>query len=557
MKQFVPIIFLIAGTGNCLFGQSFDTLLTQFNSIGEIYPLQDSTFILIGADKEILVERINQSAEVIWSLPVVSLERDYLDDFRYDITSEDSVLQIATADKDCDAYGSSFYKSFTVNFSGKLLDSQRVSFGNDQGRIFLLSGLPNRPRLAYIVDKKVILMQANGDTVQLKIPLVESDGTPSYIFGNPKAVSMCPDGGILVGTQDLFVFYYHLVSGKYEVVDRSSFVDFHSLLCLDDHQFIAFSQNYMTLWYDQFPETSFDLENQFITHIIWRDSILVVHSAGVFSPDTIYFLQKNLDLLYKEAIDIPEISTLAIQNEIKYMVGRGNFYDDHGLLLSEHQITHEGPKYYDVEIVDFQPGPYDAAHFLFWHYYLYEIPHAKVTLTNHCNYTINSITIWHGGSTGFCSDTSWERELTDLNLQPGETKSFDIYDIFIMRSYPLSRFSRDCVYALRPDNHFDDQFEDNQLCQKLDLIPSAEANEDFPIHHRPTVIKDDITFLSPEAIEFDLTIYSISGIPVLKSHLNTYSGHPLDLAFLPAGLYLFQYDIPERNSRYVEKILKY
>ncbi len=557
MKQLVSILFFIAGTSNCLFAQTFDTLLTQFNSIGEIYPLQDSTFILIGADKEILVERINQRAEVIWSLPVVSLARDYLDDFRYDITSEDSVLQIATADKDCDAYGSSLYKSFTVNFSGKLLDSQRVSFGNEQGYVFLLSGLPNRPRLAYIVDKEVILMQANGDTVQLKIPLVDGDSTFSYIFGNPKAVSMCPDGDILVGTQGWFVFYYRLVNGKYEVVDRSSFVDFYNLLCLDDHQFIAISQKYLTLWYDHFPETSFDLEDQFITRTIWRDSILIVHSSGVYSSDSIYFLEKNLDLLYKEAIDIPEISTLAIQNEIKYMVGRGNFYDDHGLLLSEHQISHEGPKYYDVEIVDFHPGPYDAAHFLFWHYYLYEIPHATVTLTNHCDYTINTITIRHGQSTGFCSDTSWERELTNINLKPGETKTFDVHDIFIIRSYPLSRFSRDCVYALRPDNHFDDQFEDNQLCQKLDLIPSTEANEDFPIHHRPSVIKDDITFLSPEAIEFDLTIYSMSGAPVLHSHFNTYSGQTHDLAFLPSGLYLFQYYIPDRNIRYVEKILKY
>lgn len=557
MSKFLTIIILIAGMTHSLWAQPFDTLLSQFNSIHEIYPLQDSTFILIGTDKQIVVERINQKAEVIWSLPVTSLSRIYFDDFRYDITSEDSVIQISTADKFCDAYGRSFYTTFTVNFSGKLLDSQIVSFGNDYGQIFLLSGLPNRSRLAYIIDKKVIVMQANGDTMHLLLNFPEGDTTFSYLYGQPKTVTMCPDGDIIVGGTGLYTFRFQLQNNRYVVVDRIFTYDYNKLFCIDDHQYILMRENSLLLWYDHFPETSIDLEDQYIWRNIWRDSILAVHTFNPFSSDTIYFLKKNLDQLYKEEIPIPEISTLAIQNGITYKVGNGNFYDDHGLLLSEQQITHEGPKYYDVEIVDFQPGPYDAAHFLFWNYYLYEIPHATVTLTNHCDYTINTVTIRHGESTGFCSDTSWERELTNINLQPGETKSFVVHDIFIIRNYPLSRFSSDCVYVLRPDHHFDDQFEDNQLCKKNDLIPSSEANEDFPIHHRPSVIKDDITFLAPEAIEFDLTIYSISGIPVLNSHFNTYSGHSHDLAFLPAGLYLFQYYIPDRNIRYVEKILKY
>ncbi len=557
MSKFLAIIILIAGMTHILWAQPFDTLLSQFNSIHEIYPLQDSTFILIGTDKEILVERINQKAEVIWSLPVTSLSRIYFDDFRYDITSEDSVIQISTADKFCDAYGRSFYTTFTINFSGKLLDSQIVSFGNDQNLIFLLSGLPNRPRLAYLDNKKIILMQANGDTTHLQLIANDADTVFSEIFGKPKVVTMCPDGDLLVGSTGLYVSRFRLENNHYVLVDRNFSSDFYSLFCPDDQFYLAINENSIVAWENHFPTFSFYEENQFIRRTTWRDSILAVHVSGFYSSDTLYFLQKNLDLLYKESIDNPEISTMAIQDKTIYRVGSGNIYDDHGLLQSEHQSTHEGPKYYDIEIVDFQPGPYDAAHFLFWDYYLYEIPHATVTLTNHCDYTINAITIWHGGSTGYCSDTSWERELTDMNLQPGETKSFDIYDIFIMRSYPLSRFSRDCVYALRPDNHFDDQFEDNQFCKKLELIPSAAADEEFPIHHRPSIITDDITFLSPEAIEFDLTIFSFSGIPVLTTHTNTSSGHRLDLKFLPAGLYLFQYYIPDRDIRYVEKILKY
>lgn len=560
MLRLLISLLLLTGSFQVLRAQPFDTLLSQYNGISEIFPLKDSTFILIGTGgNNILVERINHKAKVIWSLPVVSSEKDYLKDFRYDINSVDSVFQLATADKGCDYYSYSLYKMFTIDLNGKLLDSQSVSFGNGFGDIFLLSGLPDRPRLAYIENKLVVLMQDNRDTVQLKIPLINGDTSLSYIFGNPKVVTMCPDGDILVGTTGGFVFYFRLVNGTYEVIDRSFFVDFYKLHCLDDEQFIAVKEDYLTLWGDDFPIKSFEAENGSIWRTIWRDPFLAVYSFGYDQPDSIYFLKTNLDLVHKESIPINSISTLAIQENTTYKVGSGNTYFDHGLLLSEHQASHEGPKYYDVELVDFLPGPYSkvAWQYAFGNYYLYDIPHATVTIKNNSDYVLDNLAIYYGRTVTFCSDTFWERELTSMDLQPGETKTFDLYDIFIGIGYPKDRFDEVCIYAIRPDHRYDDYFEDNELCKDIELLPFANAPAELPIHHNSSVISGFIIFLSPEEIDFELTIYSSNGVPVYTGSGNTYSGNLLDLSFLPAGLYVFQYDIPARKSRYVEKILKY
>jgi hypothetical protein len=208
---------------------------------------------------------------------------------------------------------------------------------------------------------------------------------------------------------------------------------------------------------------------------------------------------------------------------------------------------------------DFTIDPYSDVHWEYGlgNYYLYDIPNATVTLKNNCDYSINNVIIHYGRTTGFCSDTTWERNLLDMDLQPSETRTFDIHDVFITKDYPNYASEKVCVYAIRPDRHYDDQFEDNELCKKVDLAPSPKLNSSFPIHHFPTIIQNEIRFLAPENIEFDLTIYSYSGIPVFTSHANTSLGYTADLRFLPAGLYIFQYTLSSNGQQYLEKILKY
>ena len=556
---------LIIGILGCLklvsplLAQPFDTLLQQYTTIEEIYPLKDSSFIIIGTGKNILIERIDHQAQVVWSLPVVSSTRDYLFDYRYDINASDSLVQIATVDKFCDAYGRKFFKAFTLSLSGHVIDSQTVNFGIDTGFIFLLSGLPGRPRLAYFEHKEIVIMKSNGDTMHLQLSWVNGDTTNSYILGKPKAVTMCPGGDILVGTSNAFVLYFKLENNRYIVVDQSLGGGYKELLCLDDEYFISVGQNYLELWGNHLPLTSFDFPDRWIWRTTWRNPILSVQSFGFNKPDSVIFLNAYLGLIRSEPMDNAQYTTMAIQQHITYKVGYGNTYFDQGLLLSENQIKHEGPKYYDVELTDFNIGPYDDVHWEYGlgNYYLYDVPNATVTLKNNCGYTINNIIIHYGRTTGFCSDTTWERNLLDMNLQPGETKTYDLHDIFITKDYPENPSEKTCVYAIRPDRHLDDQFDDNQLCKKVDLITSSSVNQGYTIHHFPTIFQDEISFMAPENIEFDLTVFSYSGIPVFSSHANTTSGYSADLRFLPAGLYIFQFTLSGSGQQYLEKILKY
>ncbi len=559
MRNRLILTFLWVTSALSVSAQPFDTLLSPFNTIREIYPLQDSSFILIGSDQSIRVERIDYRAGVIWSLPVVSTTRDHLFDFKFDLNSTDSVLQVATADKFCDAYANRFFKAFTLNLSGQLLDSQTVSFGIENENIFLLSGIAGRPRLAFIEGKEIVVMQADGDTLHLHLTWTNGDTTNSKYLGIPLFVTMCPGGDILVETNMASVFYFRLVNDKYRVVDQSFSGGLGSVLCLEDQKFMQVNSHYLELWGFHTPLTSFDLKDGYIWKTTWRDPFLAVHASFYPHPDSVIFLTANLDLVYQTANDSPPYSTMAIQSGITYKVGSGNNYFDHGLLVSENQTTHEGPKYYDLELVNFEIGPYDDVqfHYGLGGYYLYEIPHAVVTLKNNCAYTLDNTVIHYAGQPlSFCSESSWEKELTQMDLQPNETKTFELNDIFITKSYPEYPSEKSCVYATQPDHHFDDHYEDNELCKKLDLLPSEKVNLDFPIHHTPGIIRDHISFLSPEPIEFDLTIYSYSGIPVFAGHANTYAGQNLNLDFLRAGLYILQYSIPEGDKTYVEKMLK-
>ena len=554
MIRLLPLLLLVS-TINKLQAQPFDTLLTQFVSIGEIYPLLDSTFILIGENNsEILVERINQKAEVLWSLPVISTKRDYLENFKFTVNDEDSTFQISTADKHCDYSSRELYKSFTISFNGTKLDSQTVSFGENFGYIFLLSGAPDRPRLGYIMNDFAVLVMANGDTLQLHFPPLNGDTSLTFIFGKPKTISICPNGDIIVGTY-YGVYIYRLENIRYELIDLNTF-GHREILCLEDSLFIAVNKNSLQIWEGNIPSIEFNLEENIYPSPIWRDPLLAVQVSPLYNPDTVFFLDRKLQLKHKVVNDAPLFANVAIQNETTYKAGGGSIYFDPAVLQSENHITHEGPKYYNVELVDFNPGPYTSAQLLFWDLYFYDIPHASVTLTNHSDYTINSVTIAHGTATGFCSDSFWQRELTALDLSPGETGTFDIYDIFIIKAYPDNRYSRVCMYALRPDNHYDDNFDDNEFCKKIDLLPSLNLDMDSPIHHSPTIIKDDIRFVSPEKIEFELTVFDFSGKPVFVGLANTYSGTRIDLGFLPAGIYIFQYYIHAEKKRYAEKILK-
>ncbi|MEP6794657.1 MAG: T9SS type A sorting domain-containing protein, partial [Saprospiraceae bacterium] len=182
---------------------------------------------------------------------------------------------------------------------------------------------------------------------------------------------------------------------------------------------------------------------------------------------------------------------------------------------------------------------------------------ASVTIKNKGDFTIQQIQVGHTYSFSYCSDGSWEREIKNMDLSPGETKTYDLHDILIVIEYPFHGWLGACLYAIRPDDHADDHFGDNEVCKKVELLPSSVDLTELPIRHSPSTITDMIRFFAPQEYNFDLTIYNLNGIEVFSSHGNTATGYSIDLNFLPSGIYIFQYYLPVTQKRYVEKILKY
>jgi hypothetical protein len=535
--------------------QLIDTLLEPFHSIAEIYPLEDSTYILIGVGDDILVEKRNHKSEVIWSTSLVSTNLDYFKDFKFDLSEEDSILQVLTAYKNCDLFGRSPYKAFTIDLSGNIRDIQFVPMGTDYNGIFLMSGQNNKPRLAYIRDKKLMLMQANGDTTQLKLTWEHGDTTNADIIGFPKSVAICPNGDLLV-TDGFFVLVFQLLNNKYEVINVTIGNGSKAIHCLEDDYFITESQYGLELRNNLFPIASFETDYYALRRMDWRKPILSLQTSEYMGPDSIFFMTSKLELLHAEAIEDYHIGTKAIQDGITYSVGSGNLYVDGGLLVSERQDNHEGPKYYDVEIVDFEFGPFvNASWYKYGGGYYLEIPDATVAIKNNCSFPINQVNIFYSGRYSFCRDTIWEREITNMNLLPGESQSYPLKAIFIIQSYPNGTWDNTCLYVLMPDQHFDDYFEDNDFCKKLEFHPSPLISTVYTLYHYPAIVSNSIEFRSPINFDFLLTILNLNGIIVHQSEANTYSGYSVDLGFLPAGLYIFQYLLPDQ-SLYTEKIVK-
>ncbi len=551
--------------------QSFDTLLVQYQSIGQIYPLDDGSFILIGQGQESIVERIDSTGKSIWSryFGLNFGEDDILDDYAVHLIPGDSTIQISVARKYCDYYDTSDVKVYTITLGGIVLDSLLVRAKDLPRYITLLSGNPQYPRLAYARDDEVVLQYADGDTVQLQITIPGADSTINQYVGRPVCMTLSPKGTLLVGTagSSLMRFKdegtgYHFFSNKFFTLFNTLSDPISQLLSVDEDFYIAVYIDKIELYsISDGWEKSFTSPYSFYSSVIPSPPYLYVISENFMGEDSFFMFDLFLNKIYNGPIPEYEqlIGSFSIRNQNLYTVGSGYFYREGGFLGSENLDTHIGPKLYDIELVDFEVGPYDSVH---WQYglgshYVYTIPNASVTIKNNSDFTVNQIQVLYTYPYTFCSDGSWMKEIKHMELLPGQTKTYDLHDVYIVKDYPFSGWYGACVYAIRPDNHADDHFSDNEVCKKVELLPSSSALFEFPIQHSPSIIGDEIEFFAPQEFNFDLAIYNFSGIEVFNSHAITSTGYSVDLSFLPAGIYIFQYYLPGEQKRYLEKILKY
>src|SRR5689334_100323 len=95
MKRLIILIGFFIGFSS-LFAQPFDTLLNQFVSIAEVYPLADSTFIIIGSNTDLIIQRVDKKASVLWSVNLVSTDYDAFYKVNVELEPNDSTIQILT-----------------------------------------------------------------------------------------------------------------------------------------------------------------------------------------------------------------------------------------------------------------------------------------------------------------------------------------------------------------------------------------------------------------------------------------------------------------------------
>ena len=545
--------------------QHLDTLLAEFYHIDEVYPLSNGEIIVVGFKDDIKIERRDKHARIIWSTSLVSTDYDFLYDIKFSIIPEDSTIQVLTNYKSCDAYYYKPNKSFTVGFDGMLKDQQDFSKINPESRVFLLTGQSNRPRIAYTDSTFFVVQFANGDTLHTHLTWAGGDTTNYDLIGQAKQVTICPDGDLFVQSTSLCVFYLQFDVNRYKVVDQSLHNYANKIYCLGDDTFVEAHEYGFSRWDQHLPTTTFYRAEGEFWYPNYRPPYFITrgmyysHGPDFTVTDSVYLLDESLSVL--ESVETPAeyLSSNALIDTVNsYYFNGGNIFYDHGFLTRIDRKSLPGPGNYDVELVDFEIGAYDS---VYWVYawggqYHYQIPELTVTVRNNGEYVIENVIVRYNAPQSICSDTIWEREITQFQLQPGETKSATVHDVFLRKYLTSFNWDRECIYVLRPDRHLDDNFDDNKICKKTGLIPAPGIADPFPIHHYPSIIQDEIRFLSPVNLDFELRILDARGILLYEDQLNTLSGARINASIMTPGIYFLQFTIPSLQKTYVEKILK-
>jgi hypothetical protein len=522
--------------------QPFDTLLSQFNQIIELYPLKDSTYFVIGFGDQYQVERIDAQANILWSTTIGPVRTTSMTDYNITIKNGDTSIQVLMSERTCDVFGNNKHRSYTLNSMGNIIDQQYLS-NAPAGGVAVLSGQADGPRLAFAQNKWVVIVDVNGDTTRAKLNWGTSDTTNTYLIGKPVRFAVCPGGDVIVGSEGGWVFTLQNVAGKFRVVDYSWSNHGRTLLCLQDGAFIEDGSGSISIWQDQIFSNYYIWPDGYIlpSKIQWRDPYLAVRVHGLSSPDSVFLFDRNLAL--HRTIEVPDehrLNSVILTDKTDFYAGYGNTYYDDALLLSVDRLDQTGPLNYDLALVDYQLGPIDTSYALADGYYHYELQSLTVTIQNNCDYMIDRASIAYAGWNGFCGDTIWYRYLQDLNILPGETRSLELHNVFIRKLFPESEFDKTCIVLLQPDSHLDDQFDDNQICKRIEFPLSTPDSEIRSIRLYPTIVDDKIYMQSDDAVEVEARIFTSLGIMMGAFMFSIENEYSIDVSHYPAGLYMIQ-----------------
>jgi Secretion system C-terminal sorting domain len=535
-----------------------DTLLSQFDQINFIVPFEDQTFLLAGKKGAAHLLMTNVQLDTIWSLSF----SDFTDTriWRCEINYEDgdTTIHLLVFPFDCDFFHAGIARLFTIEMDGTIRDTMFIPYENNLDFIELLAGNPDWPRYA-------IFREMNFDTQY--VDLFYSDGRIErllFTFFPIRSVDIFPSGHLLLNRWYVpKYFIYHQVNEKYELLRTglSTYSTMAEVKCASNGHVFYCDPNAIELFDSLGTEVgSYPMFDMSFDLVSWKTPYLYIKGwSGTDLSDSFFVFDINMDLVYKEPIsfDYQYQTDIAILGDRLYRVGLDQFLKG-GHIESEDLVTHEGPKYYDVGLINFKVDPHDTAFFLVncGSFFRYQIPKAYITIQNHCEFPVSQLEVIYDNSILCCENLSWNRTLDHMDLMPGDTRTYALDNIELLRRFPFHDGQKDCIWIIHPDQHADDDSGNNFLCLDLELGHFPGMQEEEEVRHYPDPVHDELRFISSSVLEFDITIYDLQGKKVLMETAMSSNDMAIDISHFSQGIYFMQYRFANSGRIKVVKFVK-
>src|SRR5688572_11673600 len=396
MHRLLFVLVFLIGVWQIGYGQlptlPLDTLLHDFTDISDITPLKDGSFIIIGTHRgAVRVSRINSNTNSIWTQTLTDTIFYRIQDFEIHLEENDSTIQVLILKTECDIIPAGVATLFTILFDGNIKDIVAIPFESTYETIFLLSGNDSLPRVASITGDSIILRYATGDLSFLN---------KQFDFFPPRLVDMAPSGKIIVQYNIGFLRIYTPVDGQYTVSSGGYSNPFaQKIIFVGDNHIVLLEENYISAIDSNGYELNlFKPSPGYLFDIKYKSGFFYTSGFDfVQGADSFYVLNMSLNRVYAESPNYPPyISNIAIDNERIYRTGHDSNYPyPNAYLEIEDLESHEGPKYYDIELVHAQlDSPDSLAYFKkCGQHYMYYFPSITFTLKNNSDFTIDKSTV--------------------------------------------------------------------------------------------------------------------------------------------------------------------
>jgi type IX secretion system substrate protein len=552
MFRCIALLILLSTRAETILAQPFDTIITRFQYLSQIYPLEDSTFILIGQKNGIVIERMNSKAEAIWTICLGNAKDDVLKSVVH-CEVRDSSIQVYTARRDCDIYDGKDGIIYTLTFNGTLLDSLKVPYEYNPRYISLLSGNPDFPRLAYprnsdASDPDVILMFHSGDTMHIRPNIPGLDTNNQSIIGKSVCVTLSPDSLILINTNGFFTFFFKKINGKFTVVDRSHATGWKSrdLFALEKDHFITVYEDYLILFHKDYEIVRISIPPQnLITSIKWQNPYLVLTQGNIFGKDSLFIYDKNLNVVEKRRLDDFRHYPFEVsyRNQTFFWTSQPHHYLEGAAIHSMNIDSMDGPGTYDVGIKDVNVPAYDGyttayscSKIAYYHF-----PYIILTVVNHSETMISHIDVIQEYSC-ICPAWHWIKPIDNMDLQPGETDTFWLRDVTIANVFGTRYPLEFCLDIIHPDFHRDvNPYPDNYVCETITLRESYPFAEEEIIRYFPNPVAENLTLYTEDTISYDLDVFDTNGRYVYETQQFKGGYGEIDVSSLPQGVYYLRF----------------